>query len=295
MSFEAPFITHQFEITFQKFNEPIYIIPFGDVHRFADNCDEKRWLGFLKWAKSKERCYFLGIGDYDDFASTSERYALQSAKFHDTTKRYIEDGAKKRTYDMADELAFMKGRMIGMLEGNHHFAFSSGVTSTQLICEYLNCRYLGVSAFIRLKIKYALGGRYKNVDIWAHHGLGAGRRAGGSVNKVEDMLRVAEADIYLMGHDHHKWVDFATRLRFGQTKDGSAHLHQRKILLGRTGSFQLGYVDGKSNYVSSFGMPPTDLGVIKIELTPELDTSIKMVNGKKSQNDIMSVDIHASI
>lgn len=286
MSFEAPFTTHYFEIPFDKFNEPIYLIPFGDVHRFADNCDERHWLDFIKWAETKERCFFLGMGDYDDFASTSERYALSSAKFHDTTKRYIEDGAKKRTYDFAEEIKFMKGKLIGLLEGNHHFAFSSGVTSTQLMCESLNCRYLGVSSFIRLTFRCSKGNHNIDIDIWAHHGLGAGRRAGASVNKVEDMLRVAEADIYLMGHDHHKWVDFVHRMRLGRSIKEKTVLNSRKILLGRTGSFQIGYIPNKSNYVSSFAMPPTDLGVIKIELTP------KRFRGERES---VEVDIHASI
>ena len=70
------FTIHEFEIPISSFNEPIYLIPFGDVHRSAPLCHTEKWLEFLDWAKNKKRCYFLGMGDYDDLASASERMNL---------------------------------------------------------------------------------------------------------------------------------------------------------------------------------------------------------------------------
>lgn len=287
---ESIFSVYDYQIDFDKFNEPVYLIPFGDVHRFADNCDIDRWKDFLEWAKNKPRCYFLGMGDYDDLASTSERHALRVARVHDTTERSLDDVAKKRTLDLVKELSFMKGRLIGLIEGNHHWQFSSGITSTQLMCQELGCRYLGTSAFIALFFSYNKGSHILSTDIWAHHGFGGGGKPGGSINSVLRMAETAEADIFLSGHDHKKGAMFVSRLYLSKSGHG-VHLKHRKILLGKTGSFQKGYVDGKSNYPVSKCMAPSDLGVIKIELTPKRKTWIE--NGKQLEEK--HLDIHASI
>ena len=115
--------------------------------------------------------------------------------------------------------------------------------------------------------------------------------AGGSLNAVEHMVNAAEADIYLMGHDHKKSVAYATRLRLGESNRGVPKLKERKILLARTGSFLRGYVPGKISYVADRMLNPTNLGCVKIELTPRRE-------GKRgSGNDLRStyLDIHASV
>lgn len=221
--------------------------------------------------------------------STTEREGLRQARFHETSARDIDEYAKERTLRFAKELEFLKGRIIGFLEGNHHFKFMSGKTSTQMMCEYLKCQYLGISSFVRLELeeKNHNGG---SVDIWAHHGMGGGKRAGASLNGVEDMMRVAEADIFMCGHDHRKLASLTTRLKlvgYGPTM----RLVDRKILLVRTGSFQKGYVPGRANFVSSGGMAPTDLGTAKIELTLKRKTHTDF--GKKVENRY--VDLHVSI
>lgn len=227
----------------------------------------------------EQNAYILGMGDYDDFASASERHALNLSKenLHDTSKRWIDDICKDRAYDFAKEWEPFKGKIIGLIEGNHHYNFTSGVTSTQLMAQHLGCKYLGVSSFIRLQFDHLHSGRSISLDIFAHHGLGGGRRTGSSINRVEDMERVADADIYLMGHDHHKWVVFSSKLRLSHGNK-SMLLKQHKILLGRTGSYQKGYEDGKSNFPSGSAMPPAELGSISIYLTP-LRKRIKDDNG----------------
>src|SRR3990167_7450366 len=84
------FSIHKYDIIFDEYNEPIYLFPFGDVHRSSDNCDVDRWLEFLDWAKSKKRAYFLGMGDYDDLASASERIILGNKALHESTKDTIQ-------------------------------------------------------------------------------------------------------------------------------------------------------------------------------------------------------------
>ena len=267
---EYTFTTHHETISFDKFNEPITLVFFSDVHRFADNCDVNRWHQFLDRCKQLEKqgpVYYIGVGDYDDFASTSERRSLKNSGLHDTTLRSLDDLARVNTEKFIEEISFMKDKLIGLVEGNHHYQFSSGITSTQLMCETLSCKYLGWMSAIRLSFHKTNDTRVFAVDIAAHHGRGGGKRTGSSINNVEDLMRVIDANIYVMGHDHKKWIVDSSKLYITNTING-VHVKQRDIILGRTGSYQLGYIPGKSSYPAQLAMPPSKRGSIYVSVIP---------------------------
>jgi hypothetical protein len=281
---DSIFTIHKFQINVDKLNEPIYLIPFGDMHRFAPLCDTEKWLDFLNWAKKKPNTFYLGMGDFCDFLSFNERKALIQAALHESSYQTIEDLMVEQTNDLVEEITFMKDRIIGLIEGNHYGILQSGITTTQMMCEKLNTKYLGVSSFIRLSFIY--GHKSTSIDIWAHHGKGASRLLGGSLNTVEQMSAISDAQINLMGHDHKKSVAFKTNLYLSSGKNG-LKLNQRKILIARTGSFLKGYVDNAPSYIARGAMNPTDLGVLKIELTPK--------RNRKNNSDDFYIDLHCSI
>lgn len=280
------FTIHKFEIEFDKFNEPIYLIPFGDIHRSAPLCHVDKWLEFLQWAKNKKRAYFLGMGDYDDLSSSSERLVLDKKKLHDSTVKTLEQLYEKNVNTFYNEIKFMKDRIIGFAEGNHYAEFSSGITTTQLLAQKLSAKYLGVSSLIRLSFINKKSKKSMSVDLFIHHGKGAGKRMGSSLNTVEDMIRIADADIYLMGHDHKKSCGYMTKLKLSSNK-GDLKIHNKKILMARTGSFLKGYVPEESSYIADANYNPADLGTIKIELTPK---RILFEGGEH-----IYIDIHTSI
>lgn len=277
-----------YPVKFEKFGEPIYLIPFGDIHRHTKLCHVEKWKEFLSWASKKDGAYFLGMGDYDDLISMAERKALNAAGLHDSTIDTLDEFYVRSADEIIGELSFMKGRIIGMLEGNHYAELQSGMTTTQYMCHELGCAYLGISAFVRLGLSQNTehGGRLA-VDIWAHHGKGASRMVGGSLNRVENWAESAECDICLMGHDHKKSVGYLSKLYIRSARNGDITLGQRKVLIARTGSFLRGYEDGAKSYIASAAYNPCDLGVIKIELTPKREQS--------GDSDLTHVDIHASI
>jgi len=262
----------KYDIPFSKYGESINLIPFGDVHRTAPLCHVGKWKEFLEWASKLKNVWFIGMGDYDDFSSTSERDILNNSHLHDSTKQTLDDLYRKHVSDFVKEIEFMRGRLIGCLEGNHYSELSSGITTTQLLCEKMDCKYLGVSAFIRLLLTY----QTENVntphrhalDIWAHHGLGGGRTAGASINKVDKMIEAADADIYLMGHDHKKHIAMKSRLRLTDSRK-SLSLENRKIVMARTGGFLKGYQNNEPSYIADAAYAPVDIGTISIKVTPQ--------------------------
>ncbi len=268
------FTTYKYEIEFDKYGEEFYIPVFSDVHRYAYNCDVDRWKSFLNYCqkiqKETGRVYYLGLGDYDDIASGSERQMIANSHFHDTTSQSLEDYVKKRTQAFSEELSFMKGKLIGLIEGNHHYQYQSGETSTMQMCRELDAKYLGGVSIIRVVFRYKDSSKTCSVDIYAHHTAGSkggGRKVGSSLNKLEDMADVWDVDICLAGHDHKMNSGFPVRMYL----DHRMSVKQKDILLVRTGSFQKGWMPGHQGYVPTFNGKPNFLGCPIIKLTPSRD------------------------
>lgn len=267
---DSLFTTHRYEIEIEKFHEEYYLVVFSDVHRFAYNCDVDGWKRFLAYCKEFQKThnvYYLGLGDYDDLASGSERKMFTHAQLHDTTIQTIDDLIAKRTLEFCEELDFMKGRLIGMIEGNHHYKFQSGETSTMKMCSYFNTKYLGGVSIIRMVFKTP-SNKCAGIDIYAHHTAGSkggGRKIGSSLNKLEDMSDVWDVDICIAGHDHKMNSGFPVRMYL----DSRMKVKQKDILLVRTGSFQKGWVPDAQGYVPTFNGKPNFLGAPIIKLIPQ--------------------------
>lgn len=274
------FETLYFPIKVAKSGEPFYIIPLGDIHRYAPLCHEEKYFEILDWLKTKERAYVIGMGDYMDLMSASERSILERAELHDSSKETIDSMYQYYTEKFANELKFLGKRLIGLIEGNHYAVLRSGQTTTQYACHLLGTKYLGASAFIRLAFDYS--GTSQTVDMWCHHGKGAARLIGGSLNRVQQMAEAANADIYCMGHDHKKSAGTCSKLVLSGAGDNLKVRHKKQLFI-RSGSFLKGYEKGKVSYVVDSAMNPTDLGVTKIEITP------------KKSNGEYTIDLHASI
>ena len=264
----------KYSIPFKKYGDEILLIPIGDIHRSAPLHNEEKWLEWLDWAKGLKNAWFIGMGDYDDMASASERAVLSNRALHDSTIDTIDGLYRSHVDRLIKEMSFMKGRLIGLIEGNHYGELVTGITTTQLMCEKLQCKYLGVSAFIRLLLKYDTHHTHV-IDIWAHHGLGGGRTAGASINKLENMIKAADADIYLMGHDHKKHIAMQSRLRLSDSRAGLS-LENRKLVMARTGGFLKGYVNEQSSYIADKAYSPVDMGTVTITMTPKRVGELKV-------------------
>lgn len=252
-------------ITIPSLSTRIKLVPFSDVHRHHPACDVDRWKAFLERCQADDDEYtlYLSLGDLDDMCSDSERKILNDDDLHESTKYNLDQFIRRQTLDLADEIGFMKGRLIGMVSGNHLWDFSDGTTTTDLLCERLKTKWLGSLAFIRISVKVEnRGGRYA-VDIVAAHGKAGGKLVGTSINQVKDLKEIfPSADCYLQGHDHQKGAWPITCLEVTQLMT----VKQKRQWLVRTGSFLRGYVPGCDSYVVSRLYRPTDLGVVRGEI-----------------------------
>lgn len=208
--------------------------------------------------------WFLGMGDYIDFASPSNRARLKSAGLYDTAEEVLEDAAGGLVDAVFEQfLKSTTGRWIGLLEGHHFFEYG-GRTSDMLLAERLKTRHLGTSCYVNIQPC--------NVTLWAHHGQGGGVLPSASVNKLYHVAAGLEgADVYLMGHSTKLATSRLSR-PYPVWKPRPKFIH-RDIHLVNTGGFSKSNVVGhrrggipRGDYAEAAMMTPSPLSAPLIHI-----------------------------
>ena len=134
MAYGSLFVTTAYKIPTPKAK----IVFVGDIHKGSPLCDLSLYRRFIKTMKeSITDRYFIGTGDWFNKYSTVERKAICSSQMHDDTRAIHDMEVRAECRSMANDFSFMKGRLIGIVEGNHHYEFGDGTTSTEYMCELL--------------------------------------------------------------------------------------------------------------------------------------------------------------
>lgn len=279
-------------------HRPIAIAPIGDIQwagkrgptaldalkRHIDHCME---LG----------AFFIGMGDYIDFTSPSNRQRLAAAALYDTAEDVIDDKAMELTMEIFDlALRPTVGRWIGLLEGHHFTQLKSGESTDQRLCQMLGARFLGTSAYIRLQ--FETQNTRSNVVLWAHHGTGGGSTRGAPLNKLATAANGWEgADVFLMGHTCKAPVDRFPRPYPRWHGHGAPDLIHRDIMLVNTGGFSKSYIVGsmqgrtpRGGYAEKGMMPPVSIGAPILLIEPR-----RKYSGKAGEHHAWSPNIKVEL
>ena len=252
------------------------LMPVGDI-QFAgggehDPCDVDRFQRHIEWGM-KQGAYFLGMGDYLDVASPSNRERLQSAKLYDSIQEMIEEAAELQLEKFKKLIHGTEGHWLGLLEGDHFYEFEDGSTSDTRLAAYLKTAFLGDSAMLRLWFT-AQERRRAGCTIWCHHGTGGGRLTSAPLNLLEHVIKTFSADIYLIGHQHKKVSAPLDRIYVNWDAD-PPRLQHRRVIIGCTGGFLRGYMQGnqrkgraQGTYVEKRMLSPVALGGLVIRIRP---------------------------
>ena len=286
------FTMHEFRINVKR-NQKFNLRVFGDQHCESKSHDADRYDEDLQEAKTDKSAYFFFMGDEHDLASFTERKAIRHAPLHESTLHDLDQLALMKCRRFVAKHEWMKGRIIGMIQGNHYWTFSSdsvedgivcGMSSTQWIAKQLECAWLGWLSYVRVHLHD--GGISSSFDIVASHGKAGGRLIGTAYNQVSELKAIfPSADIYMMGHDHKRGLLPDSSLHIPVKRhDGGLMLKQRRQWMVRTGSYLKGYVPNTDAYIVGRLLKPYELGCIRLEVTMKRD--------RTGGVDLMSVDIH---
>jgi hypothetical protein len=248
-----------------------YLIAFGDVHWNSDEADKKHFLETINFGRKKlkagHKVGMIGLGDYNDSFSTSERKAFRD--LHDFSLDRFDEWAAEISETFYEVLKPLKGSFVGLNEGHHFISFQSGkkefskyrgATNTKYLCDLLDTTYFGTCGYITLDF----GGDIK-WDFIAHHGAGAGQSRNARILKRKRFLEgFPSAAACVLGHDHDAFVERIQGLGIGP----NGTYPMTKYLVA-SGSYLRGYILGRETgtYVEQALYAPNQLGSAVLEFT----------------------------
>jgi hypothetical protein len=256
-------------------NGQIVVVPLGDIQWAGQ--DSSTAMTPLKKAVNDAMemgAWFIGMGDYGDFLSPSNRQRLYAAGLYDTAGKVIDEAAHNLNRELYQEvLAPTKGRFLGLLQGHHFHVYKTGKTTDMEMCEWLEAPFLGTCAVKRLVVERKAtdySAAITSFQIWAHHGAGGGETVGAMLNKLEKMANHWEdIDCFLVGHANKLGGAPIERMNMQWDTNTGPRLTHRKIALACTGSFSRGYKQGskvgdipQGDFVEQKMLRPTAIGSV---------------------------------
>ncbi len=249
-------------------NEGLKLCPLGDIQSGTEACD----LDLLQRTVDRamrEQALFIGMGDYLDVASPSNRAKIKSAGLYDSVFEAMDSHMRQLQGELFDILRPTAGRWLGLLSGHHYWDYQHGGSTDTELSDMLETEFLGTSAMVRLEF-----GKTAVCTIFAHHGQGSGSSSTSALVKLEKALQWVEADILLMGHYHRRNSAAVPRISV-EMVSGKPVLVAREKRIVATGSYLKGYMQGMrkngrpgDTYVGEAMLGPVALGSPMVSITP---------------------------
>lgn len=259
-------ILHELTTKQTSRSESVTLYPLGDIHLGAAACDLDSLRATIAEVRDDPEALWLGMGDY------AEAIVLQDKRFDlkSVDPRFLprlDDVANACFEELADLFAPVAKKCIGLLVGNHEetlrLKFSQDVHGA--LCLRLGLKNLGYDSLIRWKFVRP-NGSSSTVRVFASHGTIAGRRDGTKVNRIEDLARNFDADLYLVGHGHSQIAHRSVQLQV--PSDGTLKMQERLRLGCMTGTFRRSYQEGTRDYSEKSHFAPPVIGCPRIRIRP---------------------------
>jgi hypothetical protein len=257
---------------FKSETTEVTLCPLGDIQWAGDEEDlaYDRLVFHLETCLKHPNPLFIGMGDYIDFASPSNRERLAGARLYDNAKKVIAEASKRLVDDLYTRLLKpTKGKWLQLMQGHHHHQVVIGknkqgeeisLDSDIYLAKKLNAKFGDEFGFMQLRWP---GGHKFNIVAW--HGKGSSVFPWGPLNQLWRMVPNFHADLFLMGHQTKKAKAETDRLVFPERGDKITHMN---IKIVGTGGWTKGYINGRPTYVSIGALSPVALGQPLIHLRP---------------------------
>jgi predicted phosphodiesterase len=173
------------------------IIPIGDVHLGAPDCDFEAFKAEVDRIARTPRTYAILMGDLlntDLIGSKGDPYYAT-----------IPPGVQKR--EMVNALEPIRDKVLGIVSGNHERRMLRAVGScpTYDIAAKLDIedRYRETMAFLRIGLGKNAHGKEYTYRLMMIHGSGGGGKRGAMVSRMDDFFQSFDGvDIFVYGHSH---------------------------------------------------------------------------------------------
>lgn len=232
--------------------------------------------GFRKWVKEARAdplARFVGVGDYVDGLSPSNRKNLLAAfvkgDLYDTAREMLNDSAIRQVQHFQKLIGGTEGKWDAVAAGHHFWEWTADghvYNTDMMIADLVGAPYTpeGESAVITYKFRNG-----QTFRLWMRHGENGGGSFAGPINQLEKMMRAFTADAYLIGH-HHKLVG-ARAVKLSERPGHPTELLATDSVLVCAGSWMRGYMPGMSTYAEAAMMVPLATGAPVIRARAKKD------------------------
>jgi len=246
-------------------SDEVVLIPIGDIHLGARACDTDALKATIEEVKRTPNAFWLGMGDYSESITISDkRFDLRSVE--PTLRSKLDDLPNACLQQLVGLFSPIKDKCLGLLVGNHEETLrlrqSQDIHSA--LCVALSAKNLGYDALIRWKFRR--GRATSTLMVFASHSTIAGRKDGAKVNRMMDVTRNFDADLYLFGHGHSQIASRSVELSVPES--GQLKLKERLRIALMTGTYRKTYQQETLDYSEKMGCSPTPIGSPRILIRP---------------------------
>lgn len=237
----------------------------------------KTWTKLLRRIERDPKCLVVFCGDTIDAdrPSLRDRKSVMYADRMGALEEEDLDHQRGLREGLIKDLKRIKGKIIGMLDGDHFRQYANNTTSTWYIANQLGIpkTYLGQRmGWVRLNFnREKATGSSCNFDILVRHGVGGTGAFGNDVNTLIRQSNGFIADLHLGGHTHKSWFIKVPHLYLGKYE-----IKEKLVAYARAGSLLRGFMFGHTTYAEIAEYNPLSIGC------PE----IKVKVGRKEANNL---------
>ena len=240
----------------------IMVAGLGDIQHGNEGADlelVRNHVTFLKETakRTKSHLIVVGVGDYVDVFSPSNRDAYNNAKIYRSPRKLVSEKVLiPLVEEVAEVLKPIKDNIAFLLHGHHYAPIMTedSVTDTDKLLADMLGTTLKSTGVVVLEIQQG-----KDVfRIVCMHGEGGGRTEEYGLRRLRDMLGGwTNIDAIIMGHTHV--LSSLAICQIDAVREAN-QTNRRNIPILNTGSFLRAYVVGKQTYPEDYGMRPRALG-----------------------------------
>lgn len=182
----------------------VHLVPLSDAHIGDPHANEQAFRGWLRFIAETPNAYCVLNGDL----------------LNNAIKSSVSDVYNEVMSPMEQMVALtimlrpISDRILCLTRGNHERRTmrESGVDIMRLVARELGIedRYSPGMAYVFLRFGETEKSSYRHrkqlYTMLVTHGSRGGRKDGGKLNALEDLVSIADADLYLMGHSHQAMV-----------------------------------------------------------------------------------------
>lgn len=189
------------KIDLPKEIERLKVYTFADWHIGDASCNMDSIKKQIEQVQNEENAYCILNGDLVNNATKNSVSDIYSATL----------SPMEQIDCLVKLLMPIKNKILAITSGNHERRTyrGDGVDIVKLVAQQLKLenRYSDSGAVIFLRFGWNAARKRKHwYSIYTTHGCGGGRKAGGKVNRLEDLVGIVDVDIYIHSHTHLPFV-----------------------------------------------------------------------------------------